>query len=59
MSAARTFCSISTSTSPSEKRPDLGLAEADAQLRRDVLREGRVGISGEQDGVEQQDDSRR
>ncbi len=53
MSRARTFCSISTSTSPSEKRPTLALPRSIAQVRGDVLRQRRVGVAGEEDGVEQ------
>ena len=57
MSRARTFCWISTSTSPSEKRPTMRLAQLDAQVRGDLLRQRRVGVAGEQHGVEQHEDS--
>ena len=40
------------STSPSEKRPTMP-AELDAQLRGDLPRQRRIGVAGEQHGVEQ------
>ena len=52
-SRARTFCWISTSTSPSEKRPTVALPSSTPRCVRDLLRQRRVGVAGEQHGVEQ------
>ena len=52
-SRARTFCWISTVDFAVGEAADRGLAELDAEVRGDLLRQRRIGVAGEQDGVEQ------